>query len=194
MPVERVHSWGLPDLAKMENNRARENGRYYPNQTAEDFLNVAAESDKDTEVGSIIFTTATTEVGDSIADLSNGARADTEGKRFTSNDKRTMTEADIVAMVRLKCSFMALDNIIELYDSFDSRFGNSSNHLNLHATCWRTTKRMISWAGTKLNTSIFGKSPRLYGRLGRFSNWFMRMIYNAKSPNRVMFWHAYHIW
>lgn len=119
----------------MKKYRARENSRYQPTQPAENLLDVAAESDNDTEVGSTIFTPATTEVGDSVADLTDGARAHTQGKRFRSNDKRTMTEANIAAMVRLKCSFMALDNILELYDSFESRFSKSSNPINLHATC-----------------------------------------------------------
>ena len=83
-----------------------------------------------TDVSSAMFTPDRSEAGDFIPPSPcDGARAHVEGDRFTSNDKSTITEASIVAMVRLKSRFMTLDNVIQLYDGFESRFGKPSNHL-----------------------------------------------------------------
>ena len=113
----------------MNKHKTQEHSQHHPTQPAENSLDIAAGDDMNTDVSSAMFTPETSEPGELIpASPCDGARAHSEGNKFTSNDERTITEASLVAMVRLKSRFMTLDNVIQLYDGFESRFGKPSNH------------------------------------------------------------------
>lgn len=65
----------------------------------------------------------TSEAGDP-----NEATRHDEGNRFTWNDKGSITEVSVAAMIRLRCRFLALDDVIQLYHDFDVRFSRLMHH------------------------------------------------------------------